>query len=322
MYTLRFPFRLPAGQSIEVKETQFDVGNLRWSLVRQNDWFVAKIEGFGSEAEAQAYVTTVWTALKWVQIHAGLAIEATLNINNVIYAADPEKAASNLAKSFGLPIEGRADGLVDGSAASIYPTEKKIFTITGGDARVTMITAAERVIELLREGVQFPNRAIFLDDAKLRVAIDLYAAHFSETSINARFLTLVMALEALTKGEKRPKTVLDLLARWGKELDEQKAESKGDLECLAALESLGRELVFRRESSIRNQIRSLVKTTLTEAGDADAEAVAKKALKIYDHRSTLVHDGTLDPLLLSDSFSEARSIVERVLRARVQNARM
>lgn len=95
---------------------------------------------------------------------------------------------------------------------------------------------------------------------------------------------------------------------------------KSDAACVAVLDSVARELVFRTENSIRNQIRVLVKATLSQAGDADADLVAGKALKVYDRRSALVHEGTLDPLMLSDAFSEAKLIVERVLRARFRNA--
>jgi hypothetical protein len=245
MFTLRFPFRLSSGQSIEIKEDPFVVNGLRWHLSQMGEWYVAKIEGFDSEMEARAYVPTAWTALRWVQLNAALGMEATLEIGEVRYASDPAAAAENLAKSFGMTIEGPVDGLVDGSAPSIYPSSKKMFAITGPDAKVTIITAMERVVELLRECVKFPKHDRVQTDPKLLIGLDLYAAHFSERSIHARFLTLVMVLEALAKSERRAKVVLDILARWGQELSELKKTHAEDPECTSALESVERELDSR-----------------------------------------------------------------------------
>lgn len=89
----------------------------------------------------------------------------------------------------------------------------------------------------------------------------------------------------------------------------------GYLEALS-LESLKRELTFRQVDSIRKQIRSLVYSTLTEAGDTDSEDVAKKAIKVYDKRSKLVHDGYLPPDELGQLITDVREIVERVLRVK------
>lgn len=318
MYTLRFPFRLPAGQSIEVGDALLQIGQLRWTLAHSHDWYALKIEGFESEAGARAYVTTVWATLIWVQLNAALAIDARLDINRVQYAHDPVAAATNLSAAFGFVSETPIEGLVDGSAPSVYPTDKKVLALTGGDAQVTIVTPMERVVQLLQEGLGFPAHDRLLTDAKLCVAIDLYGAHFSETSINARFLTLVMALEALAEGEKRPAAVLDLLASWRNELDELKHGFPAGDERRTALESIERELFFRQENSIRSQVRTLVKATLTAIGDADAEQTARSAVKIYDHRSTLVHEGRLERQVLSQAFSDVKSIVERVLRARVR----
>ncbi len=51
-------------------------------------------------------------------------------------------------------------------------------------------------------------------------------------------------------------------------------------------------------------------------GDADAAEAAERAVRVYDLRSTLVHEGKLDEQERGTAISEAKSIVERVLRAR------
>jgi hypothetical protein len=91
---------------------------------------------------------------------------------------------------------------------------------------------------------------------------------------------------------------------------------KPDSDDSASLKSLRRELLFRREDSIRQQIRRLVFTTLQDNGDKDAATVARTAVKVYDLRSRLVHDGKLESQELSKATNDAKSIVERVLRGR------
>jgi hypothetical protein len=111
------------------------------------------------------------------------------------------------------------------------------------------------------------------------------------------------------------------LDKWKQEVQELQEPLAPDSEDAASLEALSRELLFRKEDSIRRQIRSLVFTTLQANGDEDAQAMATKAVQVYDHRSTLVHEGRLDPPVLGKANSDAKNIVERVLRARfVQRA--
>lgn len=88
-----------------------------------------------------------------------------------------------------------------------------------------------------------------------------------------------------------------------------------------SLENLIRRLNLLDEDSIRQSIKKLVDTTLIANGDEDAEEIAKEAVKVYDLRSELVHDGSLEPSILRQATSDARNILERVSRARfVQRA--
>src|SRR5689334_944204 len=88
-----------------------------------------------------------------------------------------------------------------------------------------------------------------------------------------------------------------------------------------SLEAVCRELLFRKEDSIRRQIRKFVSTTLQVNGDADALEMARSAVRIYDLRSKLVHEGELESQVLSKATSDVKHIAERVLRARfVQKA--
>jgi hypothetical protein len=80
------------------------------------------------------------------------------------------------------------------------------------------------------------------------------------------------------------------------------------------LKALRDEVIRRRDSSIGTQISNLVKISLI--GEIDCLQQARGAKRLYRVRSTLVHDGYVDPQLLDSSTSDAKSLVTRVLRAR------
>ncbi len=315
MYTLRFPFSLPPGREIGVTQESGELDGLTFSLKKQDRFYVFTINGFPSEDTAKRYINNVWAGLMWVLLHRGLPPDAVFEPGKVAYAEDPYQVAKNYG------FEGPVDGFIDGGQPAVYPTEKRLRTETAGQITPLQTYSTGDVLNFFREGVAFPESAKVIDDAKLRVALELWGAYFTELSANARFLTLVMALETLTPSTLRTQFVLGLLNKWKKEVDELQKTVGPDSEDAVSLGALSQELLFRKEDSIRRQVRALVFTTLQANGDEDAEAMAAKAVQVYDHRSTLVHEGKLGSPVLGKATSDAKDIVERVLRARfVQRA--
>ncbi|MEO7858880.1 MAG: hypothetical protein ABIU05_00310 [Nitrospirales bacterium] len=132
-----------------------------------------------------------------------------------------------------------------------------------------------------------------------------------------------MALEVLATGIPRTNLVLDLLDKWQEDVTELKAGVEPKSEDAASLEAVSHELLFRKEDSLRRQIRNMVSTTLQDDSDKDAAEIGKHAVEVYDHRSTLVHEGKLAKPLLDMATRDAKMIVERVLRASfIQKARV
>lgn len=313
MYTLRLPFRLPLGREIMVSEEVTEVGALKFSLERHNQLYVLNIDGFPSENEAKNYINNVWAGLMWVLLQSGLSSDVELKAQEIKYAEDPYQAAKNLEKSLKLKYEGPVDCLIDGARPAVYLSERKIATITAGEPTLVLTVDAEDILGTLIEGASFQRSDEVVKDKKLRVALALYGAYFTEFSSNARFLTLVMAFEALATGVRRTQLVLDLLDQWKIELEKLLKTVGPDTDDASSLEDLHRELLFRREDSIRRRIQYLVRTTLRDHGDEDAEDVAKEAVKMYDLRSTLLHTGWLEPQVLRKATSDTKRIVERIL---------
>lgn len=152
--------------------------------------------------------------------------------------------------------------------------------------------------------------------AKLRIALELYATHFTEQQIQVRFLLLVMAMESLATPTQKQESALTLIQRWREELKTemfQYAQLSEDFKCL---EALSRELDFRGEDSIRSQVRKLF-VGLSGVDDNESEQLQRRVLRVYDKRSALVHNGNLPDGELSTLEREARELLEKVFASAV-----
>jgi hypothetical protein len=151
--------------------------------------------------------------------------------------------------------------------------------------------------------------------AKMRISLELYAAHFSERAMSTRFLMLIMALEALIPGMNKSKIALNLLEQWKQQVSDLKSKLPPDSDEYNSLEGLERELLFRRENSIRSQIKQMVYDVLSAGKNPKANELAQRVVKVYDQRSTLVHEGALPVGELAKAEQDAREIIELVLKA-------
>lgn len=316
MYTLKFPFRLPQNQGIDEFDASIETADgLSFSLVGRRPYCILTVSGFRSAENASNYINKVWAGLMWNLLERGLAASANLKPQDVTYTDDPMKAAENLSRSFGMPIDGPVDGLIDGASPAVYETTRKMRTITGGDATVLITSRTTNVLEKLVEGATFARSGELISDDKLKVALELYGAYFTESSGNAKFLTLIMALEALTTGEARPRIIQELFVIWETHAKALISDGLVDAESKEALNAIVKEMLHKKEDSLRSQIRRLVRNCLIDDGAPDAVEISRKALKLYDLRSTLVHTGHLPADSLANALAEAKEIVHRVLRS-------
>jgi hypothetical protein len=155
---------------------------------------------------------------------------------------------------------------------------------------------------------------------KLQTALELYGSHFSEASAKMRFLLLVMAMEVLSTSTRKHTVALALLDKWQIELKAERQRFEGSMPECAALDALERELLFRREDSIRSQVRHLLARVSASDPTRLADLPAR-AVRVYDKRSALVHDGALPASELIELELEARELAQAALRFSLAEAR-
>jgi hypothetical protein len=173
--------------------------------------------------------------------------------------------------------------------------------------------------EALKPYVREITRSLFTspDSERLRTALELYGSHFREDDARVRFLLLVMAIESLATPSAKHQVALDLITQWQGQLRTEQAQYLPHSPEFEALEALARELLFRRDDSIRSQIRRLVSTCVS-SNDTELREIVNRALKVYDLRSTLVHTGHLAATDIEQGESNAREVLEFVLEALTQ----
>lgn len=310
MYTLRFPFSIPDGKEINISNYSGQLDGKPFTLKKQDHNYILKIQGFSSENSAKSYINNLWTGLMWLLLHRGLPPTAQFTAGKVCLTEDPIQAAKNIG------LKEPIDGWIDGNQPAVYPSVKRIVTETALPVNVLQTYHENDVIQYIQEGASFPASEELINNIKLKTALDLYGAYFTEYSLNAKFLTLMLVLETLKpKGKQAPKAK-SLAKQYRTEIKKALNEVNLSSEDTESLKALDGAIKYASDKALTEAIRHLVLTTLQNDGDQDAEEMASKAVKLYKDRGKLVHDGKLDKPKLSQSTQDAKIIVERVLKAK------
>ena len=323
-YVLRFPFELEGNRGISGLEKAFcrTFNSLAIRLERSGRFYVVTIDGFTSADAANRFITSVWAGLTWALLNRSIAFRAVLEPRRVVFADDPVEATKNISKSFGdITFDQPLDGLVDGHAPCVYPSDRRVRVVTANSVTLRMNNSVEEFFASFAEGLSATNAEAVAADTRLRTALELYNIHFTETSRHAKLLTLVMALECLTiKSDKHP-VAIQLLKNWHAEIKGALGTYTPGSEEHFSLKCLEREILYRHENSIRSRVRDLVLDTFSDLGLEQASDLAKTAVDIYDMRGALVHRGTLPEKQLAQAYTDARQIVAKLLRAKFRIAR-
>jgi hypothetical protein len=316
-YFLRVPFTLPPDQAIGgLAESVQVVGADRTTILAGGQGkYLVTVKGFATEAAAADYLPMVWAGL--VNLSAqGSACSASFAVRPVVRPPDPAVASRNLSAAFGgaaMPPE--VHGIADGQLPTIARESETIQYILAGNFKTTSAASPARTLALFLEGTEAKGSVSGFTDIRLRTAFDIYAASAHEASRTARLLMRAMVLEVLAPATDKHPAALQLLDRWKAECEAARADVATNSEEADALDSLMRELLFRREKSIRSRVKSYVQDKLTEYAHPDADALARRARAAYDVRSTVMHEGTALDSSVTTAIADLDMIIPILFRA-------
>lgn len=181
--------------------------------------------------------------------------------------------------------------------AMVFDRKKKnnIYRLTGHDPRLHVTSTPDIVSKLITE-VLSKN---FVVNPKLLISMELFASAKLESSERAKFVSLVSALEALSKPMSYKNQSLDkLVSSFISTIDSEESIPDQMKESIK-----GRALLLNSESIIQS-IVSFVKPYFPENNN-----IVKSIKESYKIRSKILHEGKFDADL-----DEKRGFLENILR--------
>lgn len=315
-WTLRLSVKLLSEKSVSGLDAEptFQVGTVQVTAKERAGHFILLASDFDSEADAVAYIPHLQAGLWNVAVDRNIAFVPYFEQRYITRTDDPEQAARNLNKQFSLSYTGPVHGLTEEAGVTVYRTGENIRFISM-NATGYVSTPWTMVEKALSEGIQLGNVVSDQTNPRLATALDLYLAHLSESSIRARFLTLMMALEVLAPVAEKHAEAVVLLQDFAATV-QAKLNTTLDDDACDALQALLREIDFRREISIRRRVRKLV-LDVAPLSEPELSELARKVVDAYDLRSSLVHTGTVDVQALGDAYAVALNAIKLILQVRL-----
>lgn len=273
-FAYRIRFHLCEGNTLNSDQirVEFNLDNCDFRLkaayensLKETHAIVLGCGGFETEEEA---------------INQGRKLQNCLSVCGAILKRGIDVGKEKTLRGAGQPLkeafEKRGAQLInDVHGLSVYRDDIETKVLTGHAPSITVSFRPEDFISSLKKAYSFAPD--FTEREK--IAFDLYNASFFESTINARFLTLVSVVEALSVVEDMNNEVIELV-------DHLIARSK-----LAKLEKKNKDSVVNRLGVLKKQSISASTKQLLQKYLGSEEA--RSFVDIYNIRSSLLHDGVL-----------------------------
>jgi hypothetical protein len=274
------------------------------------------VYNFPSEAAVLQLLPKLGSGLVWAGLHNRIGFLFKLRPTPIDYQGIPI-VVSEKSDLYPLVSEKgwkQIDGDYYGDQTVIRPEHKKLIVLTMGKPTIILQIKDQDIMVRLAEALNFPHAERICEDAKLQLGFEIYSSSFFESSRKARFLTLVMVLEALTPDTNVSESVRDAVKALMAQVKEIRDSHNENDTNYYDYDSLLRRLDLLKKRSKRQSIRYLVTETLRFDPDIpDPDAVGREILEIYDLRSSLVHKGSTDDEAVKNAIKRLTDIVPRVL---------
>ena len=325
-YIAYLPFVLAPGANLAsmdgpVTSTQ---GTFSLKLEQLHHYYTLSSGPFASEEAAVAHFDQLRACLLWLSLRHGVGISyskilGNLNLLDLPRPVPDSGPFSHVAGTVGWTA---TDGSYNADKALIIPNHKRLIRWENGRASVVTGISIESFFKSLSEALSFESPGEVIENDKLRLAIELYAAYRFELSSNAQLITLVSALESLLpRIEEIPagsKVALKQAKKAVKASRDRHAQDSTEWGVINRLLCRVGELKHEAiGTTLRNYVASVV-SRHPELGDP--EDVRSKLRNLYSIRSKLLHEGHPGEEKIEPHLSFARDFVPRLLAALFREA--
>jgi hypothetical protein len=314
------PFTLAPGGALNFEGiADGTVAQTTYRLEKQpQGLYSLRARGFSSEAQAIAALDGLRASLLWFALKTGAGVRYEKELGTVDLYEDPLPAPPAEGNMVGQVARDKGwdatDGSFDSDAAVVVPEHKRLVKWQGG--RVTTILSIS-LGNFFGHLASTPGlgAGVGINDDKLVLAIELYAAHRFEEARNVRLISLVTALETLLPHDAPVSTEVNeaidnalAAVRALRIATPPKSPHRADLLRLAS------RLGDLRRESIGAKLRTLAESAVARnpalgvAGEITAALAAA-----YKCRSDLVHNGSAESEVVSASLGFLSVFVPRLL---------
>jgi len=307
-FSLRLPFTLSPTLVLSGEyPVKAQCGQTEISLSETPDGYALETHGCDGERDAESLAASLGGAL----------LRQSVFHSTPVYRSDRGKVTLLAApRPAPLGLKGMLDGYADDDTTIIYPSDRRLARFRGMPASISLSLPASTFLDRLVGEFLKPGTAGLLANDRLVTAIELFCDVYREGSQRSRFLTLTMVLEVLAEPEDKPPIVRALIERWDTEASSQMEAlvTNGETsDNYKALDSLRRELLFRRDVSIRRRVRRLGELLDTSFAPPEGATYEELAILAYDVRGSLLHTGSVEDTSLAKAYTAADKTVRRAL---------
>lgn len=312
-YGLYLPFELPYGRTIKLDEggSTLEIAGTSFKTEALHHRYAIHGGEFETVEEAKAQLDNLRAALLWFSLKHQSGLRYPEHISHARIYDEPKRISGDGALHSLLRKRGWTviHGDFDADKAIVLPQHLCLTRWEAGKVGVHTDLDVEGFAETLREAVSFHHVSRLHGYPKLILGIELYAVNHFEVSDEAKFLTLVGALEATLEDESIPEASIEAL-------DSATESVRAHLDrasdaCRADLEHLLQRLASLKRRSISDQFRRQIATR--GAGLIEVESLDQSLTAAYGTRSRLLHDGRADPERVRQDLKFLRQFVPAYL---------
>lgn len=266
---------------------------------------------FLDKETAASHIDVLRASLLWLSLKQQVGLSYGGSGGTVtLYGDSPQTVNSDLSETFGWT---EVDGHYDHDSALVRPEHLRLVRYQMGRVGVRYDLRGESVLEVASEAIQQPSVGAVVAQERLKVAIEIFAAHRYDLSDRAQFTSLVTVLEALTPNVPVSEVAAGLATRTFEFLKSLHGELPQDSEEREELNRLLSRVANWKHATIGESLAQFVHTVVERHDHlGDSATIAARMKAVYRERSRLLHAGQT-----SDEFGShhrfLRSFVPKLL---------
>jgi hypothetical protein len=295
-YVAYLPFVLAPGANLASLESPVvsTQGSYNLKLEKLHHLYALSSGSFVSEDAATAHLDQLRACLLWLSLNFGVGVSYSKTVGRLTLFEAPVPVPetgliSQVAGAVGWAV---TDGYYDADEPLVRPDHRRLTRWESGRACVVQGISVNSFFTSAGQALSFTRLASVAVDAKLRLAIELYAAYRFELSDNAKLITLVSALESLLPTVDIPDCAVTALDQaketvrgWRDRYEHESPEWGSINHLLSRVGALKTEAIG---TTLRRHVSSIM-SRHPELGDPDEASTRLR--DTYTARSLLLHEG-------------------------------